>query len=761
MRSPAAHQAAGDFASRIATGEKRGIQVISDSHHDTRHRIGFCLTAVATGVALALGAAHAQDTTTSAKKDADLEEIIVTANKREEKLQDIGAGISVVTDKRLDQLAANSLADYIQDIPGVNLQSFGAVGYGTVEIRGISPQSVGASSSIYIDNIPISASSSVGENATFLPDLDPADIQNVEVLKGPQGTLYGASSLGGVIKYVTKQPSLTQAEANITEEFEHVQYGDYGGKIRASASTPVTDDFAVRVSGYYRWIPGYIDDVGFSGKDANDGYDWGIRGTALWKPTSDFSVNVNAMEQWSRQNAFNNVDESVTTLQPLYGDLTQKRYSPESYTFKTNLYSAEIKFDQPYGSFLSASSYNAVHPTPVQDLTYFYNGLFGISPESPAGFIGHHDDNQETEELRFTSNRLGNVEFLSGLFFQHESLNDDQRYFIYEPGAVAPNPSIPPLAVGNRGGTLNEYAGFFNVTYYILPTVDATFGYRYSDIKQSSISWISGPLFAGATPFYDLSTSQTSHSYLGGARWHITDDVLFYLRAASGYRPGGVRSTIPGAPADFSLHYNSDNIWSYESGVKITALGGRLTVDSDIFWINWDNIQALVTIGMNDTDGNGGHAISRGAEIQATYVPIDGLSLRGNLAYTDAFFKYADPTVVVTAPGQRLFYVPELKGAFSADYTWPVGNYQVNAGGDWAYTGNQYDFDNTYRIPSYGLFNARAGVKWGNFTSNLYVKNVADKRAVLGDTGLFPTFPPFVVTVNQPRTVGIQFTQHF
>jgi iron complex outermembrane recepter protein len=724
---------------------------------------GIYLTGVAAGVALALGTAHAQDTNASAKKDADLEEIIVTANKREEKLQDIGAGISVVTDKRLDQLAANSLADFLQDVPGVNLQSFGAPGYGTVEIRGISPQSVGASTSTYIDNIPVSASSSVGENADFLPDLDPADIQSVEVLKGPQGTLYGAASLGGVIKYVTKQPSLTQSEATITEEFEHVQYGDYGGKVRASASTPVTDDLAIRVSSYYRWIPGYIDDVGVSGKDANNSYDWGIRGTVLWKPTSDFSVNLNALQQWSRQNALDTVDLSVTTLRPLYGDLTQLRYTPEYFIYKTNLYSAEIKFDQPYGSFLSASSYNAVHPTPAGDNTaeLVDIGYPGVGPDSPAGFIGHHDDQQETEELRFTSNRLGNVEFLSGLFFQHESINDDQLYQVYEKGGLVPNPSVAPLAIGNRGGTLNEYAGFFDVTYYIIPTVDVTFGYRYSDIKQASISWISGPLFAGATPFYDLSTSQTSHSYLGDARWHITDNVLFYLRAASGYRPGGVRSTIPGAPADFPLHYNSDNIWSYESGVKWTGFDGRLTLDTDLFWINWDNIQALVTIGENNTDGNGGHALSRGAEIQATYAPIEGLALRGNLAYTDAFFKYADATVLVTEPGQRLFYVPELKGAVSADYTWPVGNYQVTAGGDWSYTGNQYDFDNSFLIPSYNVFNARAGVKWGNDTFNLYVKNVADKRAIVGDTGYYTAYPPFTVIVNQPRTVGLQFTQHF
>jgi iron complex outermembrane recepter protein len=754
---------------------KQGDRMTLESHHEGRRRRRIYATGIAAGVAFALaGGAHAQqDTSTSAKKDADLEEIIVTANKREEKLQDIGEGISVVSDQRLDQLAANSLADYIQDIPGVNLQSFGATGYGTIEIRGISPQSVGSTASIYIDDIPVSASSAGAESALFLPDLDPADIQSVQVLKGPQGTLYGASSLGGVIKYVTKQPSFTQPEANLTEEFEHVQYGDYGGKIRASASTPLTDDLAVRVSSYYRWTPGYIDDVGLGVKNANNGYDWGLRGTLVWKPTSDFSVNLNALEQWSRQNGFNTVDYNEATLQPVHGDLTQFRYLPELFVYKTNLYSAEIKFDQPYGSFLSASSYNSVRPTFVGDSTAFYvdvlppGAFFGVGPTAPYGSVESPADHQLTEELRFTSNRLANVEFLTGLFFQHESLDETVVSQVYEDGGVMPNPSIPPLGYQNAASTLNEYAGFFNATYYIVPNLDVTFGYRYSDIAQNAITVITGPAYFGATPFSDLSTGQTSHTYLGGARWHITDDVLFYLRAASGYRPGGPRSTIPGAPADFSLHYNSDNIWSYESGVKLTALGGRLTVDTDLFWIDWNNIQTLIAIpsatGESTTQGNGGHALSRGAEIQATYVPIAGLSLRGNLAYTDAFFKDAASVVPITFPGQRLYYVPELKGGLSGDYTWPIGNYQVNVGGDWSYTGDQYDLQNTYLIPSYSLFNARAGVKWGNYNVNFYARNVADKRAIVGDGGRFPMFPtyPLEAYVNQPRTVGVQFSQHF
>jgi iron complex outermembrane recepter protein len=723
------------------------------------------------GAALAFTPGYGQDASSQPsqgkKGDGDLEEIIVTANKRAENLQNIGAGISVVTDERLDQLEANSLQDFLQEVPGVNLQSFGAPGYGSIEIRGISPQSVGATVSTYIDNIPVGGSSAVGENGSFLPDLDPADIQRVEVLKGPQGTLYGASSLGGVIKYVTKQPSLTQPEANITEEFEHVDHGDYGGKLRASASTPLSDDFAVRVSGYYRWIPGYIDDVGVSGQNANQGYDWGIRGTALWKPTSDLTVNLNAMEQESRQNAYNNVDLNATTLQPLYGALSQLRYSPEFFAYRTNLYSAEINYEQPYGTFLSASSFNSIHPTLGEDATAYFigfpNGASTIGPDNPLGANGHHDDQQETEELRFTSNRLGNFEFLAGGFYQHESLTDGLNFVEYQQGGRVPDTTDPSLGGFERGGTLWEAAGFFNATYYIVPTFDVTFGYRYSEIGQHRTSWIRGAIYEGSPTgleFDDLSTTQSSDTYLGGARWHITDDVMFYLRAASGYRPGGVRSPLPGGPADFSLQYSSDSIWSYEAGLKTKWLDGRLTVDTDVFWINWDNIQALVTIGPFNTDGNGGHALSRGAEMQATYVPVRGLTLRGNIAYTDAFFKGADPSVLVTAAGQRLFFVPELQGSISGDYSWPIGNYQASVGADWSYTGDQYDVTN-FLLPSYSLVNVRTGVKWDNYNVNVFVKNLTDKRAIVGDTGYAAGFNPYTVTINQPLTVGISFSQHF
>ena len=188
-----------------------------------------------------------------------------------------------------------------------------------------------------------------------------------------------------------------------------------------------------------------------------------------------------------------------------------------------------------------------------------------------------------------------------------------------------------------------------------------------------------------------------------------------------------------------------------------------LTVDTlDLFWINWDNIQALVTIGQFNTDGNGGHALSRGVETQAAYVPVNALTLRANFSYTDAFFKYADPSVLVTSPGQRLFFVPELQGSISADYNLVDGEIQGQRGAATGATPATSTTSALSLLPSYSVVNAHAGLKWNNETLNLYVRNLADKRAIVGDTGYYPAYYSlYTVTVNQPRTVGISFTQHF
>ncbi len=171
------------------------------------------------------------------------------------------------------------------------------------------------------------------------------------------------------------------------------------------------------------------------------------------------------------------------------------------------------------------------------------------------------------------------------------------------------------------------------------PQVDLTVGYRYSDIQQRVNKQLAGPLYdsPGAVDVYPVANlAQVNQTYLGGIRWRITDEIMLYGRAATGYRPGGTRAVPPGAPPGFGDTYTSDGIRSYEAGVKVRALGGRLTLSTDTYTINWSRIQTVVFVGANNVDGNAGTARSRGAEFEAAYVPIDGLTIGANTGYTDA-----------------------------------------------------------------------------------------------------------------------------
>ncbi|MGA9368491.1 MAG: TonB-dependent receptor, partial [Steroidobacteraceae bacterium] len=663
--------------------------------------------------------------------------------------------------EQLDMLSANSLEDFVQLTPGLSLQSYGSPGYGSFEIRGISPQSVGATVAIYIDDIPFGGSSNLSEGGDFTPDLDPADIQRVEVLKGPQGTLYGATSLGGVIRYITKQPSLQQAEGNTSEDVSFTDGGQPGGKVRGSFSTPIIQDkLAVRVSTYYRRIGGFIDDVGFRGKDANSGYDWGVRATVLYKPTDNLSIDFNAMTQQSSVDGLDTVDLNPNTLRPLYGSLAEERYIPEEFAYKTSLGSAEINWNTLYGTLLSATSISQIKPENYQDVTVDFEPFgLGVSPSDPAGAVGHHSDQQETQELRFTSTRLGDVEFIAGTFLQHEALGDGNIYPYYTTTGQPEYQNL--LGIDNKYGTLNETAAYLNATYYILPQLDLTLGTRYSRINQSRSQYYGGLLYTGsATSFLTnaQSFSASPKSYSAGIRWRMNSNVMYYLRAASGYRPGGGRTIPPGAPPGFSASYVSDSIWSYEAGVKVRALDGRFSLDADGFWINWTDIQSLVYIGQFNTDGNGGTARSRGFELQTNYVLLKGLVVGVNAAYTDAIFTQTINTFV---NGERLFLVPKYTASATADYTFPLtGDWTGNLGGDFSYTSSELDITD-YPLPPYGILNLHAGAERGPYRLSLYVKNATNRRAYIGDFGYFADEPPYTVVLYRPLTVGVMFSQSF
>jgi outer membrane receptor protein involved in Fe transport len=702
--------------------------------------------------------------TQSNRQPEHVDEVVVTASRREEPLSSVGMGITTVSNDELETRSASGLEDFVALVPGVNVQSYGTAGYGVVSMRGISPQSSGATVAVYVDDIPFGGSSALPETAWYWPDIDPADLERVEVLKGPQGTLYGASSLGGVIKYVTRIPSLTTSEMSASEELNDVQGGSPGGKLRASVATPiVTNDLAVRVSGYYEFLGGYIDDVGIGGNDTNRGEKSGARATLLYQPLDNLQIRLNAGVQHSEVRGYDTTDDGGPTFQPLYGYFEQQRYTPESFKVLAQMFSAEAQWDTWLGRLISATSYSAFDSRQALDLTpdaaFFPPGV--ITPTNPAGELGGYYDAQKTQEIRFTSRQLGSFEFVAGTFWQHEGLEQTTAAYSYDTiGQVNPRGFLGSDA---NTGTLDEYAGFGDGTLYIIPQVDLTIGYRYSDIQQQDNKRLIGELYAspGSVDSYPpLATSaQVNQTYLGGIRWRITDEVMLYGRAATGYRPGGTRPVPPGAPAGFGDTYTSDGIRSYEAGIKVRASGGRLVLSADAYLIDWSKIQTFIYVGAENVNGNAGTARSHGAEFEAVYIPTEGLTLGANAAYTDARYTATSAAADVVA-GQRLDYVPTLTRTLYIDCSLPFNSpWRPKIGAEYAYRSSQLD-ESGVALPAYTTFGVHAEIQFDHQALRFYARNLTNEHGIVGSEG-YSAGAPYEVVYARPRTFGLIYSQKF
>ena len=425
-----------------------------------------------------------------------LEEVVVTASKRTEDIEHVGGAVSAISGDVLAERSADSLQDYVAFIPGLSLQSQGAAGYGVVTIRGIAPQGNGATVATYIDESPVGASGNTTESAFFTADLDPSDLERVEVLKGPQGTLYGASSMGGVIKYVTRAPSLTTTEINTSEDFNTVDNGSGGVKVRGSISTPLIDEvLGVRASAYYRHDSGFIDDVGYGGNGQGRDNNRGGRLSLLYKPVEALSIRLNATVQENSTTGLTVQDTDLVTGRPIYGPLKELRYEPEGLIESTRLYSAEINYRIGQFNLVSATSYSHITPKGLADDTAGFQayGLGPVTPQNPALDTSNNFTKKLTEEIRLVSDRIGILEWMIGGFYQ-----DEKDHFSFVDSLT--NTPDYNFSTRESDGTLKEYAGYLNGTLYFSPRFDLTLGYRHSTISQDVSGYNTGFLWFPDNP---------------------------------------------------------------------------------------------------------------------------------------------------------------------------------------------------------------------------------------------------------------------
>ncbi len=700
---------------------------------------------------------------------ASLEEIIVTAQKRAERLQDVPVPVTVLDAATLVSSNKSSISDYFSTVPGLSLVPFDTNGAPGLAIRGITTGGfTDPTVAVTIDDISFGASTSLSGGTPAL-DLDPSDLDSIEVLRGPQGTLYGASSLGGLLKYVTKAPSLDQFEGRIETGASTVSYaGNVGYVDRASVNVPVTDTFAFRASAFVRFDPGYIDNVLTGQHDINDSNAYGGRLSALWRPSEGFSIRASAIFQDTKTNGFDEEDTGppynlAARQQSVVRGIGATDHQVQAYDVIANLNLGAIELTS-----LTGYSVNDLHDS------FDLSAYLGSFSESTFGVAGaplseEYVTTKISQEFRASAHIGDSVDWRLGAFFTAEHSPDEQQINAADPQSDA---VVGNLANFDWKVNYREYAAFSDATVRLSPSFDIQFGARESWIEQTYAEVDTGPYAAAyedgsPTIFPKVSTSATAFTYLVTPRLKLASDWMIYARLASGFRPGGPNSTasVFGLP----VSYRPDTTRNYEVGVKGSALDNRLFVDASLYYIDWRSIQLSL---VDPTNGltyyaNGSDAKSQGIELSLTAKPWRGLAVTAWGAWNDAELTQDLPSssAVVGVKGDALPFSTPYSASLSVQQDFPLlGSWSGFVGGQDVYVGRRLgEFTSPPAVrqtyTSYMKADLRAGAKSGPWTLNLFANNVADSRGVL--SGGAGSYLPYAFRYLHPRTVGISVAWTF
>jgi iron complex outermembrane receptor protein len=713
--------------------------------------------------------ARAVDAAAPADSDA-LASIVVTAEKKEERLQDVPLSITALAGKALDKLQYRDFSDYAAIVPGLSLVS-AQPGLTTLTLRGQNAGGVGSTVAVYLDESPFGSSSALLNGSVLSGDFDTWDLQRIEVLRGPQGTLYGANSEGGLLKFVTTPPKLGEFSGAAEVSGESVDHGGLGADARAVLNIPLGDKLALRVSGFDQDVAGYISDPARHQVQENDGHKYGGRASLLAQPIDSLTIRLTASSQESRYNDTPNVDSNPVTLKPVLGDLQQERFVGQPSSFQYKNYNATINWDAGPFSILSTTTYGVLNSDLFSDATNVQLAP-GVTYQTALRGLGATLDNlvdlkKFTQEVRVSSAANKFFEWQVGGYFTREQGHLFQHLVGIDVPAGTPTPGIPVLEFAELDSIYKETSGFGNFTVHVLPQFDIDAGGRYSKNEQTATESLSGLL---ATPPISFSTPSAGHvwTYSAAPRWHIDANDMVYFRWATGYRAGGPNALPPGAPPDVPREFGADKTSNFELGIKSTLLEGRLSIDAALFHVDWTNIQLLEIVDGNGVNGNGGKAKSQGVEWTFGYTPLHGLTLQWTGAYTDAKLT-TDAPAVHGLSGDRLPFAPKYSTSLDGEYDWAAfADFNYFAGGTWSYVGARESYfagDETMttqvELPSYNTFSARLGIDNEKYRATLYLKNLNDSRGITAYSSSGAQGLNGSIAVIQPRTIGVTLSAKF
>lgn len=681
--------------------------------------------------------------------------VIVTATRRREPAREVPMQLDVLSADTLQRAGARTLTDYLSDQPGIDVKTTGGAGTGAINVRGVSTGDQTISTvSTYIDDVAVGSSSAYAAGATTALDMSLLDLHHIELLRGPQGTLYGAGAMGGLMKYVTNQPHTDEFSGEVSVGMTQTKGGASGNTGSAVLNIPIKEDVAAfRVSLFRDRVGGFIDAGGpVTKSNINGGVSTGARVSVLVEPSKQLTLRLTATEQEIKRDGSDYVDYDIATGTRVNPGFARKLRVEEPYSVKASVVTADIEYDFGWGRFNSISSSQESHFRQQSDYSYIYGPLVGL--DSVIANI-HASVKKETQEFRLTSQTGGQFEWLAGFFYDHEEGTNHQT----DTGATDGD-----LLAADLPSSYRESALYGNATWNASKRFAVTVGMRYAKNRQDFAQLGGGLLVGGQFDLHGRS-AETSKTYLATAKYAITPVSNVYLRAASGYRPGGPNAVVldgsgqPVAPTTFK----HDSIWSYEGGYKADLLAKSLSIQAALYLIRWDQIQQFYAVNGVNVVVNGGKARSQGAELSAKYRPSSHLSVSASLAYNDAHLTEDAPGLA--ASGARLPNAARVSGNIGANYGFAVAGHEAYVGLSQRLVGGRNaGFDGSdalpnYKLPGYGLTDVQAGVDLDRFQIALFVRNLLDKRAQLGaETNLVEAGSGGPVLVNEARPISFGFT---
>ncbi len=753
-------------------------------------------------VVLALaGTAIAATVAYPAQAQSVLEEVVVTATKRSENLQDVPLSVMVLDSAKLTDLEVRGFEDYIQYLPTVSYTSNGP-GYGQVYMRGISSGGDGNHSAsmpsigVYLDEQPVTTINQI-------LDVHVYDIARVETLSGPQGTLFGQGSQSGTIRIITNKPEIGQFEAGYDAYADTVAHGDGGFGVEGFVNLPISDRMAVRLVGWHTdeggWIdnvPGEIhyemgditrDNLRLVEDDWNTAQTSGARALLKIDLNDNWSVTPGIMYQqanvngtWYDNEIYTGEEFEVSSFFPAYQDEDwyQASLTLEGRIGDLNLIYAGAYLDRDVESQYDYSGYAEYLDYAYASYGYacwYYDAQGGCA--DPSQFVyGDENFKRSSHEVRLQSGQEGSFRWTAGLFYQRQ-----EHYFDLQWTVPALNPAQSVVQDGdvvwltNQDRVDRDKALFGEVSFDLTDTLTLIGGARYFEYENSLYGF--NGFLGHCTGFYDENgdfvedrdngvpqfpcfdtgilddvSEGDDWAFKGSVQWEVAEDKMLYATYSEGFRAGGVnRARVPGIP-----QYEPDWVYNYELGWKTQWAGGAVRFNGAIYLVDWEDFQygfLDFTISNLTIIQNVGTAQTEGLEFELDWLPIDGLLLSLAGSYNDStlqedFWRSAedrDDGLPPDAPeGTDMPYVPQWQYTALGRYDFQAGSLPWFAQAAWSWRDdawNDLEVSNERRakMGSYGVLNLSTGIDSERWSLSLYASNVTDERGQIdiGDPGYF------------------------